>query len=77
MFRLRISEYSKLSYIINYERLLRLIYIFMKAIIKSNVALFKSVISMKDYENGNNSMFVRWTLGFEMDSQCCIGTRSE
>ena len=24
-----------------------------------------------------NSMFVRWTLGFEMDSQCCIGTRSE
>ena len=24
-----------------------------------------------------NSMFVRWTLGFEMDSQCCIGTLSE
>ena len=53
MYRLRISEYSKLSYIINYERLLRLIHIFMKEIIKSNVALFKSVISMKDYENGN------------------------
>ena len=43
-----------MSYLVhNYERVLRLIYIFMKAIIKSNVALFKSVISMKDYENGS------------------------